>query len=250
MIGYTNTKNIHNNTRPIIAKFNQVQESTELSADATRDTYTIEVDDTTGFVDGRYIILFHPISKNFSFYTQIGAPAGSVITLDTPLDFSYPAGTFVDSSITNLHVDGSSTTQVFGLRGTGAPPGVDITADVTRLIFECETASPVSLAKFGDLTKLTRGLVLRRRDGNYQNIFNVKTNGEIGGIMFDYEPFLATNPAQDVDGFVSRFTLSGPEKLNTAMCLPIGDDSQILVQDDLRTITKLEIVAEGAVSPT
>ena len=148
-------------TRAVIVKFNEVSNSTTLLNDAVKGEYTIDVTTTTGFVDGKYIILFHPPSKNFSFYTQIGAPVGNTITLDTPLDISYPKGAFADAAITNMNVDGSATPRVFGLRGVGAPPGVDIKVDITRLIFYCVADSSVNLSLFADIPALTRGLTLR-----------------------------------------------------------------------------------------
>jgi len=233
-------------TRPILAKFNRVQNSTTLSVAAVKNATTITVASATGFVAGRYIILFEPSTENFSFYTQIGAPAGNVITLDTPLDFSYGIGTFVDSAITNLNANGSLSTPVtFGLRGTGSPPGVDISVDITRLIFHCITSGAVDLSTFGDLTALTNGLVLRKRDGDCINIFNVKTNGEIAGIMYDFDVTASTNPQQGVDGFTARLTFAGTNKIGVAVRLPIGDDLEVIVQDNISGITLLEIMAEG-----
>lgn len=235
-------------TRPIILKFNEVSNSTTLSVTAVKDENTITVTSTTGFIAGKYIILFDPISKNFSFYMQVGAPAGNVITLDTPIDFSYPSGTNADSAITDMSVNGTpGSPRTFGLRGTGAPPGVDVTVDITRIIFSCIAASAVDLTTFADITKLVNGLVLRKRDGAIQNIFNVKDNGEIAGLMFDFEVSAATNPNQGIDGFISRFTFAGQNKIGVAIRLPIGEDLELIVQDPLSAITKLEITAEGHV---
>jgi hypothetical protein len=232
-------------TRPIIAKFNQVQNSTTLAAAASKGDTTIQVTSATGFVDGRYIILFNPTSKNFVFCEQVGAASGTTITLDCPLDNDYAAGTFVDAATTNLGVNGSSTPQTFGLRGTGAPPGVDIKADITRIIFKCIAATAVDLTKFGDLAKLTRGLLLRRRDGTFLNIFNVKDNGEIAGIAYDWNPEASTNPVQGVDGFYARLTFAGQNKIGVAIRLPLGEDLEFIVQDNLSGLTLLEVVAEG-----
>jgi len=234
-------------TRPIIVKFNKVTNSTTLSVPAVKGAYTITVTNTTGFVDTKYIILFEPASVNFSFYNQVGAPAGNVITLDTPLDFAYSAGTFVDAAITNMNVNGAVTPQVFGLRGTGAPPGVDIDVDITRIIFSCLTASAIDNAKFGDLARLTRGLVLRKRNDLIENVFNVKSNGEIEGIMYDYTPRAATNPQQGIDGFSGRLTFGGQSKIGVVIRLPIGEDAEVLIQDNLTGLTSLEITAEGHV---
>jgi hypothetical protein len=145
-----------------------------------------------------------------------------------------------------MNVDGSSTVQTFGLRGTGAPPGVQVTALATRIIFQCITAAAVNLTTFGDIVGgLARGLVLRKRNGNLENIFNVKTNGEIDGISLDWTPYVATNPAQGVDGFSARLTFGGLDKIGSVIELPLGEDLEFLVQDNLTGLTKLEIVAEG-----
>jgi hypothetical protein len=231
-------------TPVMIAKFNQVQASTTLTVQAVIDAYTITVASGTGLVNGRYIILFHPASERYSVFTVVSF-AGLVVTLDTPIDFAYPVGTFVDIAITNMNVNGSGTPEFFGLRGTGAPPGIDISVDITRILFHCLTDTAVDLSKFADLTKLTRGLVMRARNGDKRNIFNVKSNGEIAGIMLDWIPYAKTNPVQGVDGFTARLTFNGDDKMGVTQRLPIGEDLEVIIQDDLTDIVLLEIVAEG-----
>ncbi len=220
-----------------------MQESTDLSIPGVKGAYTIKPTSTTGFTDGRYIILFDPASENFSFYTQIGAPAAGIITLDTPLDFAYPAGAFVDVAITDMSINGIST-RTFGLRGTGAPPGVDIRVDITTIIIQCVADSATDLDKFGDLTALTRGLVLRKRNDVVQNIFNVKSNNEISGVM-KYDPVVTANPGQGIDGFRAELIFTGQENIGVAIRLPIGEDLEVLVQDNLTDLTFLEITAKG-----
>ena len=194
-------------TDAIIACFNQVTNSTTLTAAVPNvlenDTYIVSVADATGIVNGSYLILFDPASIRFTTFFVISVDTLD-ITLDSPVDFEYPIGTFVDVAIVDMDVDGSGTPEVFGLRGTGAPPGVELSFDLTRIIITCTTATPVTLPTFGDLTALTRGLLLRERNGRVKNIFNCKTNAELAGIMFDFTPYLATNPAQGQDGFVCK----------------------------------------------
>ena len=234
-------------TRPLVVKFNEVQNDTTLSIDAVKGAYTITVANTTGFVAGRYIILFNQDEKRFSFFHQVGAVAGNVITLDAPLDFSYPIGTYAVSTITNMNVDGSGTARVFGIRGAEVPPGVDVKIDITRIIFDCTGTSAMDLATFGNLTALVRGLLIRKRNDATENIFNVKTNAEIKGVMYDLEIFSASNPAKGVDGFSGRLTFAGQNKMGVAVRLDSGEDLEVLVQDDLQLLTTLSIVAEGHV---
>jgi len=236
-------------SRVIILKFNEIQNTTTLIAPTVKDTYTITVANTTGFIDGRYIILSNPDIKNFGFFTQVGAPVGNVITVDTPIDIVYPIGSVADATITNMNVNGSVTPRVFGLRGAPVPESdVDVTLDITRIIFHCQTDGSVDLTKFGDIAEgITRGLVLRRRDGIITNLFNVKTNGEIAGLMFDISVSAANNPQQGVNGFMARLTFAGQSKMGVTVRLPGGEDLEFLVQDDLESITLLEVIAEGHV---
>jgi hypothetical protein len=234
-------------TDAIIVYFNQVHDSTALAVavpDITTDPRIIVVDSATGIVVGSYIILFDPDSLRFSTFFAT-AVNGVNISLDSPIDFEYPIGTFVDVAIVDMSVDGSGTPQVFGLRGVGAPPGIELTLDVTRIIFICIADSSVSLSLFANITALTNGLLLRSRNGRVKNIFNVKDNREIQGIMFDYTPSTALNPAQGEDGFVGRLTFASPGKIGVAVRLPIGEDLETWIQDNLLGITSLRIYAEG-----
>lgn len=237
-------------TDPVIVKFNKVANSTTLASAAAIGDKTITLTSATGSADGKYIILFNAAAERFSTFHQVGAAAGAVITLDSEVDFAYAGGTFVDIADTNMAVDGSSTTQVFGLRGTGAPPGVDITFDCTRIMISCLTDSVVNLGLFASIAPLTNGLVMRERNGRFKNVWNIKSNREIDAIFgTDWKPYAALNPSQGQDGFTARLTFGGPEKMGVVVRLPIGTDLEVLVQDDLTVDTQdielLEIYAEG-----
>lgn len=240
-------------TPVVISKFNRVHNTTTLAVEGAINDVTIEVASATGIIVGSYLSLFHPVSVRFMVCEVTSIANAPVIDIDRPLDFAFPVGTNVDVGITNMVVDGSGTTQAFGLRGTGSPPGIELTADVTRIIFLCECSSAINLSLFGNFAKLARGLVLRKRDGSYHNILNVKSNGEIEGICFDFRTHSALNPAQGVDGFSARLTWAGQEKMGVVQRLRLGEDLETLVQDDLltaqsgETITLLEITAEGSI---
>lgn len=239
----------------LITKFNQVQETTTLSAPNILFSYNITVDDPTGIVlpvddvSGSYIIIFSVPTGRVYFGHVIGL-VGNVVTLDTQLDSVFPNGAFVDITTTNMVVDGSVTPELFGIRGLGVIPGVVLEVDITRIIITCYTTTAVSLNKFGNLPKLLRGLALRERNGITSNIFNVKSNGELAGILLDFIPYDAQNTQQGQHGFNARLTFASPEKLGVAKRLSPGDDLEALIQDNLASgapdITFLEIVAEGS----
>ena len=233
-------------TPTLITHFNRVTNSTTLAVQVEVDQNEITVTSPTGISIGSYIILFNPSTERFSFY-HCTAILGSVVTLDGWTDTMYPVGTYVDVAITNMAVDGSGTRQIFGLRGIGAPPGVDIKVDITRIIIECHTTAVGDLGDFGDIAGgVANGLFLRRHDGTFQNIFNVKTNGELAGVTMDYEPYVATNPNQGVNGFISRLTFSGQDKLGVVIRLPVGEDLEFVLSDNFSTLVKLEVIAEGS----
>ncbi len=231
-------------TDPVIVYFNQVHNSTTLADPAVLDAATITVVSATGIAVGTYLILFDPASVRFSTFFVVGV-AGPVITLDSHLDFAYPAGSYVDAAVVDLSVNGAVTPQIFGLRGVGAPQGVDLSFDVTRLILQCVTDSPVTFGLFGDLAALTNGLLLRSRNARFKNVLNFKTNDDIAVAMYDFTVYQATNPSQGVDGFVGRLTFAGQNKIGVVIRLPISEDLEFHVQDDLSGLTRLRIIAEG-----
>lgn len=229
-------------TKPIVAYFSLVENETTLNVDSAIDDRTITVTDPTGFTAGKYISLFSVPDNRFMLAVVVSV-LGSVVTLDTPLDFAFPTGTFATVGIRNMNQNGSVTPVIFGLRNTEEAIGA--TFDITRIMFSCLTATACDYSLFGDLTALAKGLVLRKKDGIYQNIFNAKTNGELANLMYDFEILQATNPVQGQDGFKGRLTFAGQNKMGVAIRLAPGEDLQLIIQDDLTGLTRLEIIAEG-----
>lgn len=233
-------------TDAIIVLFNKVINSTFLSSVATIDSSIIEVDDASGITIGTYIILFNPYLIRFStfFVTDL---TGNTIQLDSALDVEYPSGsTFVDVATVELNVDGSSTHQVFGIRGTSvAPDSIPIEVDLTRIILQGITDTLPTYGLFGDLPILKYGVFLRKRDGRYKNILNWKSNDDIANTMYDFDILSATNPAQGVNGFKSRLTFGGQSKVGVVIRLDAGEDLEIHIQDDLSDLLSFRIMAEG-----
>ena len=115
-------------TAPIIANFSSLDCETTLAVATSINDLTITLTDATGFDVGDYISVFSPNDNRYYLAYVIGV-LGSVITVDTPLDFAFPIGSNVTCGNTDLSVDGSLTTQIFGLRNTEATVGV--TFDIT-----------------------------------------------------------------------------------------------------------------------
>ncbi len=237
----------NNINRPVIIQFNQVNAASFLTVTGVKDSKSVTLDDVTGFIDQGYIIIFDPPTKNFSFYTQLGPPVGNVLNFDSPLDFDYPIGTLIQTSDINMNVDGSATTQVFGLRGVESPQGLELSLDVHKISIHCVTDSSLDLTTFANISRLLNGLILRRRNGIFNNIFNVKSNIELKAIS-DFEITTAENSQQGEDGFTAKMSFNGLTELGVAIRLPLGEDLEFLIQDDFSigaSIILLEAIAEG-----
>lgn len=209
------------------------------------DDYTVELTSTVGCEIGDYFGTFNADdeSDNRAYFGGIAGVASNVITLDTPIDFAFQIGDTAACFNRNMAVDGSSTTQTFAVEvGSAATQSIAI----NRIVLSMICASAVNLVKFGDLTALTRGLVLRRVNGVVNNIWNVKTNGEIQNLCYDYDPHAALNPVQGQDGVGFRYSLNGPEKHGVIVLLEPGDRLELIVQDNLLALTQLRVIAEGS----
>ena len=217
--------------------------STTLSATAVFDSYTLQITSATGITIGDTFRIIDPINNRF-FQGKILNLVGTTVTTDNPMDFAYPAGAEFATGQRNLNVNGSVTPQVFKFRiGSTSVPGI---ADITRMIITCQTVNPVDLSKFGDIAGgITRGLMFRSTDGLVQNIFNVKTNKDIVGLCYDFTVFTASNPAQGINGFSMRLTFNGQEKIGVVLRTEQDDNLEMWVQDDLTSLTSLQVTLEG-----
>ena len=215
---------------------------TTLLVNASIDDLTINLSSTVGFVDGSYVGIFCPDENRFYFGTQIGSPIGNSITLDTPLDFNFTTGDNVLGFSRDLNVDGSNTTQIFEIQGTGGNAEIDI----TRILIQMTTDTDPQFSDFGDITDgLDNGIVLRRVNGDIRNIWNIKSNSEFANHAFDYTPYVASNPGQGVPGIAVRYSFAGQSKHGVAVRLAQGESLELWIQDDLSSLASFRIIAEG-----
>jgi len=224
-------------------KFIQSQGATTLAVTNAPGDTTLTLTDATGFVDGNVIGLFSA-SGTFYFGEQVGAAVGNVITIDTPMDRIYEVGDNVLRATANLAVDGSGTTQVFQVGPVGAGTGVEI--DITRIMGYIQDATAMDDGEFGGLgVPLTYGVVLRVNNGVMSNIWNVKSNGEIGLLAFDAN-YTDKAPGGSY-GYRFRNTYAGQSKHGVTIRLEPGDTLEILIQDDLSDLEIFNIMAQGHV---
>lgn len=237
--------NVQDQTSPVvISKMTKLNFEGATINEATIETRTIDVGAgiIANFAVEDFVTIFNVAAARF-YQSKVVSILGNVLTLDTPFDYTYPIGSVITSASTNMGVDGSVTPVIFGIRNT--VDRIPVEFDVTRIIFTCIATSAVDLVKFANITALINGIVLRRNDGTITNYFNAKSNKELAALMYDFTVHAATNPQQGQDGFVARMTFAGQNKMGVTIRLGEDEDLQMIIQDNLSTITLLEVTAEG-----
>ena len=148
-----------------------------------------------------------------------------------------------------MNVDGSTTPVKFEIF---IPAGTIIDQiNVCRLMMQCLTTDAVDLSKFGDIVGgLTRGIILRGvpDPGSgipMTNSWNAKTNKELALLAYDWNPQVASNPAQGQDGFLWRYTYGGDDKHGVIPPVNIGDKIELIIQDDITSLLDLKTLYGG-----
>lgn len=222
--------------------------SVELAVTAVRDTYDITVGAGEGATvdDGDLIEMFNTIT--FMQAIVLSHPSADVLRLDTLVNHAYPSGSPVNVSTINMAVDGSITPQVFAIKPEPGQRG-----RFNRIILAMVGTVAMDTGTFGPLGALTRGLLLRvkQADGDYRNLYTVKTNAGFKAVSFDgdFDP----NNGQGQRMFTTRLSWGGEDKHGAIIEIDgsglEADDIEIqmVVQDNLddATFLALTAVAEG-----
>lgn len=214
---------------------------TSLATDASLNDTLVKVVSASGCSLGDYVGLFNTEGDR-AYFGEITSISNDTIGLDTPLDFDFKTNDVFACFTRDLNVDGSSTSQTFSIQvGSGSQSSIDI----TRIMISMTTVNPPLISQFGDQPSLTRGLVLRKTDGETFNLWNLKSNLEIANMTFDTQTYLQTNPSQDVNGFSARNTYGGQDKHGVVIRLEPGDRLDLIVQDDLSGLLQMRVIAQG-----
>jgi hypothetical protein len=229
-------------TPPIDALFAQSISNFTLSADTIASTistlqYTFTATAGHAIVIGNEILLLDTIADK-SFYAIVLNVSVDTITVDRPIDHTFPAASALGRRvITNMAVDGSTTEQIFSVRAGQNP------SDFTRFIIAMTDDTAMDSGTFGGITALTRGLVFRIINSFQKTIFCFKTNGEIAKFCYDVD-YVLKAPAGEF-GLNARISFAGQEKHGVALRISGNDVLQWVVQDDLRALSTLRIAAQG-----
>lgn len=220
---------------------------TQLKEVANPDTYTIEVDNTTGFVNNNYLGIFCPTGE-YCFAEQYGAPAGDVITINTPLQCSFPVDCNVLNFTREMAVDGTAGPggrTVFQVGPVGA--GAGVTVEITRILGVILDNLAMDDSKFGGISELAKGCILRKNNGQYFNYSTFKTNGELA--ISSGKPMSYTDKG-GAGAYSAAFCLSiaGQGNHGVAIRLEPGDILEMIIQDDLSDLLSFKMMAQGHIA--
>jgi hypothetical protein len=169
------------------------------------------------------------LKEGTEFYQgTILSNTAATITLDMPLDYAYSAGAVCTATSKHMNVDGSVTPQIFHIQ-----PNVGTKWHMNRLIFLIEGTAAMDAGDFGDQPALANGIVIRKKDGDYQNILNVKTNGDFAleagpmGVEYDPKPPAGTTAIRiELEFEDVVIELDGDN----------GDELEIIIQDNITLV--------------
>lgn len=165
--------------------------------------------------------------------------ATNTITLDTPFDFAFPITSIVVRGRTSMNEDGSITPIVYRT----SPSGLNVKMDITNIVIHMEDNSSMDSNKFWWLPALTRGIVLRKKDGIYYNIMNIKSNWELQHHcqVVDYDDRSSWTGVYWLRA-IKTFWWQSNQWVVLRLDGSTNDELQIIVQDDLTWLDEIHCI--------
>jgi hypothetical protein len=235
--------NVQDQTTPSFNLYFIKQTAASTLAVATNvNDNALTVADATGFVAGSRIGLFCGETGCFYFANQVGAPVGNVISLDTPIDRIYALASNVISASKDMSssVGSLESPIIYQLGPIGVGTGLSV--DITKIRCRFTSSTEMDDTKFGGISALTNGLVLRHSNSVDVNIFNVKSNGELDNIGdFKYSD---RAPAGKY-GAKFVYEIAGQENLGVSIRLAPGETLELWIQDDFSGLDLCEFIGQG-----
>ncbi len=214
--------------------------NTTLSAAASVGDTSITFTSVAGYsLEDQIILTGNGATERFHFHIKL--IVSNVITLDRPLDNAHPIGTNVKSISTDLRGLGTITSpESYKI----TPPTGEIW-QMTRLIINVTDATSMDDGRFGGMTALPNGYVLRAfRDGIFETGTIWKTNGDMALDQYDIT-YTDKAPAGQF-GLRGRWTFTKAEFI-VELNGDTGDYIEVLNQDVTTDLLSFNIKGQGRV---
>lgn len=244
----SNAINIHDadvHRVPINHLFYQERLIYTLTADITSQDRSFTVTDATGLAVGDKLHLTDTSNNNHEAVPLIITTiVTNTITINRPIDYDYlAASTEVVEITTSMNVDGSVTPQSFIVL-----PSPGMVWHITSMDFSITDQTAMDDAKFGGITALTNGVMIRGVDSvssNYLTFSVWQKNSD-----FNLDAFTTNYAAKAPSGFYGYSgTMNIHDKYTSIVRLANTATEtiymEVLVQDDLSTLDTFEIKVHG-----
>lgn len=208
-----------------------------LSSDAIIDTSTITLSPGHGTVIGNVINLQEGVRAPYQGIAL--NVVGNVITLDTPLNYSYTTAAAGNRASDNMNVDGSVAPVIFSIAPT------DGSWHIVSMLISITDNAAMDDGTFGGIPALTKGCVVRKKDGVYANILNAKTNGDFQ-LYCDLVTYSEKAPAGSFGVNISDSFYDG-HGIVIQLASATGDEFECVIQDNLTGLTSMRIAVAGHV---
>ena len=210
-----------------------------LAEHASVDSKTIELQAGHNVVAGNLISLLQDTKFYQGIVTNV---AVNTITLDTPIDKQFRADRdyIATRGTYNMAVDGSGTSQYFHIM----PPPASLW-DITQLgVFINDDAS-MDDTKLGGIAAITNGIVLRQKNSVYNNIGNVKRNGDLK--LFGCNVTYTEKTGGGEDTMAATCEFSKDSGVTIRLDGSKSEEIEIIIQDDIDALTSLYVACIGHV---
>jgi hypothetical protein len=226
-------------TQIITAQVFRVVGQFTLAANVVKDTRTFTVVAGHAIQSGHLVCFQYLDNFMQAIVTNVST---NTITIDTLFDYAFVSGQTCNHGTLNMNVDGSTTPVVFQVGPVNLMSGVSW--DITQLRFSMTDDVAMDDSKFGGISTLTRGLLIRQHNGVDHNIATVKSNGDFTQYGFDI--VYSDKAPAGVYGIRGSRKFSGNENSGVVIRLNSGSDVlQVIVQDNLTALSGLYCTVIG-----
>lgn len=193
---------------------------------------TLDVQAGHGTQPGQLVCL----KEGVEYYQgEILSTTATTITLDTPIDYAFSIGSICTATSKEMAVNGATVPRIFHIK-----PNTGAKWDITKLAIFINGTGTMDSGLFGDQPALTNGIVIRKKDGDFQNIMNAKKNGD-----FSLEtPLVVYDPKPPGGTTAVRITIEFNDVV-IRLDGDKGDELQMLIQDNTIGVANMVSKALG-----
>ncbi|MCK5021221.1 MAG: hypothetical protein KAS32_29695 [Candidatus Peribacteraceae bacterium] len=201
---------------------------------------SITVDDGSVFSVGDFVQIEEGTTVENDF-PQITIIATDLLTFDRPMDNAFTVAATIEVVNINLAaIAGSLGTPIAYI----VKPPSDEVWKIARILITIGDDDAMDDGKFGGITALTNGVVVRESNGDTNRLTVWKTNGDMAEDMYDVAYSDANLGPAGENGLRGRWTF---KKSDIAIELDgsLPGHLEILIQDDITGLSTFMIKAQG-----